>query len=90
MDLLEQIYQKNKDSHNYFPNKKVLFIGSESYDSAVISVIEGLQELCFEIYTIKKPNIKNAVNSWFKLDIRLSKSNSLVMFAVIETLPGQK
>ncbi len=61
MDILEQVYQQSLGGEKIFTNKKVLFIGSESYDAAVISVIEGLEELGFEIYTIKKPNI----NSWF-------------------------
>ena len=42
-------------------NKKILFIGSESYDAPSITVLQGLLELGFDIYTIKKPNI----NSWF-------------------------
>ena len=61
MDTLEEIYQKSLGSEKNFPHKKVLFIGTESYDSCSVSVIEGLNELGFEIYTIKKSNI----NSWF-------------------------
>lgn len=60
-DILEKIYQESLGSEQAFVNKKVLFIGSQSYDAPAITVIEGLAELGFEIYTIKKPNI----NSWF-------------------------
>ena len=58
---LEEIYQESKNSERYFKYKNVLFIGSESYDAPTITVIEGLQELGFNIFTIKKANI----NSWF-------------------------
>ncbi len=44
-----------------FKKKKVLFIGSESYDAPTINVIEGLHTLGFEILVYKKLNI----NSWF-------------------------
>ncbi len=59
--VLEETYQKCLGSEKYFEHKNVLFIGSESYDSPVIAVLQGLDELGFNIYTIKKPNI----NSWF-------------------------
>lgn len=58
---LEESYQESRNSEKYFKNKNILFIGSESYDAPVITVIEGLQELGFKIYTLHKPNI----NSWF-------------------------
>lgn len=61
MGKLEEIFQKSRGSEKSFQYKNILFIGSESYDSATISVIQGLDELGFNIYTIKKPNI----NSWF-------------------------
>lgn len=38
----------------------ILYIGSESYDGATITVLQGLQELGFTVY-VYKPNI----NSWF-------------------------
>ena len=38
----------------------LLYIGSESYDGATITVLQGLQELGFTVY-VYKPN----VNSWF-------------------------
>jgi len=41
--------------------KNLLFIGSESYDAPTITVLEGLQKLGWNIYTLNKPNI----NSWF-------------------------
>jgi hypothetical protein len=61
VDILETIYQKSLGSERAFPHKKILYIGTESYDSVAITVIEGLQELGFEIYVIGKSNI----NSWF-------------------------
>ena len=42
-------------------HKAILYIGSESYDAPAITVLQGLQELGFEICVIAKPNI----NSWF-------------------------
>jgi hypothetical protein len=59
--VLEEIYQNNLDIEDKFEKKKILFIGSESYDSATITVIEGLFKLGFEILVFKKNNI----NSWF-------------------------
>lgn len=44
-----------------FSNRSVLFIGAECYDAPTITVIEGLQELGFTIYTLNRQN----VNSWF-------------------------
>lgn len=61
MIKLEEVYSQCQGSERFFKHKKVLFIGSESYDDPVITVLEGLNELGFDIYTIKKPNI----NSWF-------------------------
>jgi hypothetical protein len=59
--VLEDTFQKCLGIENKFPKKKVLFIGSESYDGATITIIEGLHNLGFEILTFKKDNI----NSWF-------------------------
>ena len=42
-------------------NKKILFIGSESYDGCTITILEGLHDIGYTIYTYKKNNI----NSWF-------------------------
>ncbi len=61
MDILEEIYQQSNGSETGFLHKNVLFIGSESYDAPTITIIQGLDDLGFEVYTIKKPNI----NSWF-------------------------
>lgn len=61
MQTLEGIYDGSKDSEKYFTHKSVLFIGSESYDAPTITVLQGLSQIGFGIYTIKKPNI----NSWF-------------------------
>ena len=59
--ILEEIYKNNLGIEDKFVKKKILFIGSESYDSATITVIEGLFKLGFEILVFKKNNI----NSWF-------------------------
>ena len=61
MNNLDKIYRECRGSEKKFKNKSVLFIGSESYDAAAIIVIQGLHQLGFAIYTLKKPNI----NSWF-------------------------
>jgi hypothetical protein len=61
MSILEDTYQKTKKIEENFKHKKVLFIGSESYDRATITIIEGLYKLGFEIFVYKKLNI----NSWF-------------------------
>ena len=61
MNKLEAILQKTKDIENNFKYKRVLFIGSESYDGPIITIIEGLHKLGFEILTYNKSNI----NSWF-------------------------
>lgn len=58
---LEEIYNQSKNSEQFFKHKNILFIGSESYDAPTITVLSGLIELGFNIYTVKKPNI----NSWF-------------------------
>jgi len=60
MDL-EEIFQKTKNIEQKFKKKKILFIPSESYDAATITIIEGLHTLGFEILVYKKMNI----NSWF-------------------------
>lgn len=61
MKDLERVLYKAKDAEKKFKYKSVLFIPSESYDAATITVIQGLEELGFTVYTYKKPNI----NSWF-------------------------
>lgn len=59
--ILEDIYIQNLNVEQKFKHKKILFIGSESYDAATITIIEGLYKLGFEILVYKKLNI----NSWF-------------------------
>lgn len=59
--LLEELYQKTQNIEEEFKKKKILFIPSESYDGATITIIEGLYKLGFKILTYKKNNI----NSWF-------------------------
>lgn len=58
---LEDVYQDSLNSERHFEHKRVLFIGSESYVAPVITVLQGLDALGFEIITIGKPNI----NSWW-------------------------
>jgi hypothetical protein len=59
--VLEEVYRESQGSERFFKHKAILFIPSESYEAAVITVIEGLHKLGFTIYTINKSNI----NSWF-------------------------
>ncbi|MHA2232082.1 MAG: glycosyltransferase family protein [Candidatus Hodarchaeales archaeon] len=59
--VLEHNYQQALNNNLPFKYRAILFIGSESYDGACITLMQGLQELGFTIYTINKPNI----NSWF-------------------------
>lgn len=58
---LELIQARYARAEEWFKHRAVWFIGSESYDAATITVLQGLQELDFTVYTLKKPNI----NSWF-------------------------
>jgi hypothetical protein len=58
---LEEAYQGSLNSERHFPNKRILHIGSESYDAQTVAVCQGLDRLGFEIYVPVKPNI----NSWF-------------------------
>ena len=53
MGILEDTYQKTKNIEDKFKYKKILFIGSESYDSATILIIEGLHKLGFEIFVYR-------------------------------------
>ncbi|MBI4494144.1 MAG: glycosyltransferase family 1 protein [Chloroflexi bacterium] len=61
-----------------FKNKSVLFVGSESYDAATITVLQGLHHLGFSIYTLGKPNI----NSWFCNQVVTSSENIRVDFVL--------
>ncbi len=58
---LNAIYERALTISPRFKHKRLLFIGSESYDAPVVTVIQGLQDLGFEVFTIGKPNM----NSWF-------------------------
>lgn len=58
---LRKILPSTSHLLDHFRQKKILFIGSESYDAPTITVVEGLSELGFIVHTIDKPNI----NSWF-------------------------
>jgi hypothetical protein len=58
---LERAYAGASGAECQFERKKILLIGSESYDAPAIAVIEGLHRLGFSVYALHKPNI----NSWF-------------------------
>jgi len=58
---LEEKYSQAVNIQSEFSQKSILFIGTESYDAPSITVLQGLDTLGFDIYTIKKSNI----NSWF-------------------------
>jgi hypothetical protein len=60
-DVLDQVYRESMFSEERFEHKRVLFIPSESYCAATITIIQGLEELGFEICVPFRPNI----NSWF-------------------------
>lgn len=60
-NILEQTYNKNLGVEKMFEHRAVLFIPTESYDAPTITVMRGLQELGFRVYTILRANI----NSWF-------------------------
>jgi len=60
-EQLEETYHQCLGAESLFERKAVLFIPSESYDAPTITVIEGLSQLGFKIFTIRKGNI----NSWF-------------------------
>lgn len=59
--VLENTFKKTLNIETEFKKKKILFIPSESYDATTIGIIEGLNDLKFEILVYKKENI----NSWF-------------------------
>lgn len=61
MGMLKSTWQASQGIEKKFKYKSILFIPSESYDAATITVLQGLERLGFVIYTIGKPNI----NSWF-------------------------
>ena len=59
--MLKKIQDSADGVEEHFPERGVLFIAGESYDAPTITVLQGLQELGFDVYTIQKSNI----NSWF-------------------------
>lgn len=61
MGILEETYRRSQGIEEKFKHKKILFIPSESYGSAILTVMQGLEELGFSVYTIGKSNI----NSWW-------------------------
>jgi len=61
MSILKSIWQKSQGVEKKFKHKAILFIPTESYDAATITILQGLQELEWRVFTIGKPNI----NSWF-------------------------
>jgi len=60
MGILEYVWRKTQDAERIYKHKSVLFIPSESYDAAAITVIQGLEELGFTIYTMR-----TNINSWW-------------------------
>lgn len=58
-ERLETVWQECQDSERLFPHKRVLFIGSESFDAQAAAVFQGLDALGFEVCTIGKPNISS-------------------------------
>lgn len=60
-DRLREVQDRCTNIEEQYPNQAVLYIGSEQYDAMTVTVIEGLRELGFTVYTPDKPNI----NSWF-------------------------
>lgn len=60
-EKLEDVWRECRDSEQLFPHKRILHIGSESFDAQTVTVVQGLAALGFEVCTIGKANI----NSWF-------------------------
>ncbi len=58
---LEAAFQRSIGSEDAFDHKRILYIGSESYDAPCVTFLQGLQSLGFEVLVIKRSNI----NSWF-------------------------
>jgi hypothetical protein len=61
MRPIEDVAAECRESEKLFKKKKILWIGSESYVAPAITVLQGLDTLGFEIYTLFKSNI----NSFF-------------------------
>lgn len=60
MGILEKVNCQSLMVEKKFKHKAVLFIPSESYCAATITIIQGLEELGFTIYTLKQN-----INSWW-------------------------
>lgn len=58
---LREVQDRCTNIEEQYPNQAILYIGSEQYDPMMVTIIEGLHELGFTVYTPDKPNI----NSWF-------------------------
>lgn len=61
MGVLEETYRRSQGIEEKFEHKRVLYIASESYSAATVTVVQGLARLGFQIYTIQKFNI----NTWW-------------------------
>jgi len=80
MNILDRTLRKSKDAEKAFKHKALLFIPSESYDAATITMLQGLHQLGFQVYTYRKPNINswwcnqvvNSIPPWLKFDFVLS------------------
>jgi hypothetical protein len=60
---LDDVHQEclGEPDDAFYRHKRILWVGSESYVAPAVCVLQGLDKLGFEIYTVDKPN----VNSWF-------------------------
>jgi glycosyltransferase involved in cell wall biosynthesis len=59
--VLEQVFRSCQGSEQHFRHKAILFIGAECYDAPTVTILQGLDELGFTVYTVGKPN----VSAWF-------------------------
>lgn len=76
--VFEDIASRAADIEDRFDHKRVLFIGSEAYDAATITILQGLQALGFTVNTLHKPNI----NSWFCNEVITSTSGLKFDFVI--------
>lgn len=58
---LEAAFRDAEGAERRFRHKRVLFVGSQSYDAPTVTVLQGLHRLGFRIFTPRQSNI----NSWF-------------------------
>jgi len=59
METVPEVAEKVFHSPDRFEHKRILFIPSESYCAATITIIQGLDELGFRIFTPFKQNINS-------------------------------